>query len=52
MYGYIFLEYMCEYVCTGFISFMLKGKNLLDYTNLFFPNEHEKKDKIILKYYQ
>ena len=32
---------------------MLKGKSLLEYTNLFFPNESEKKkDKIILKYFQ
>ena len=29
----------------GFIDFMLKGKSLLDYTNLFFPNEHERKRK-------
>ena len=26
----------------GFIYFMLKGKSLLDYTNLFSPNEYEK----------
>ena len=25
---------MCEYFCIGFIDFMLKGKNLLKYTNL------------------
>ena len=31
---------------------MLKGKNLLDYSNLFSPNEYEKNDKIILKYFQ
>ena len=31
---------------------MLKGKTLLDYTNLFYPNEYEKNDKIILKYFQ
>ena len=30
---------------------MLKGKILLDYTNLFSPNEYEKNDKIILKYF-
>ena len=29
----------------------LKGKSLLDYTNLFSPNEYQKKDKII-KYFQ
>ena len=27
---------MCEYFCIGFIDFMLKGKNLLDYTIYFF----------------
>ena len=31
---------------------MLKGKTLLDYTNLFSPNECEKNDKTILKYFQ
>ena len=30
------------YFCTGFIDFMLEGKSLLDYTNLFSPNEYEK----------
>ena len=39
---------MCGYFCTGFIDFILKGKSLLDFTNLFSPNEYEKKDKIIL----
>ena len=43
---------MCGYFCIGFIDFMLKGKSLLDYTNLFSPNEYEKNDKIILKYFQ
>ena len=31
---------------------MLKGKSLLAYTNLFFPNNYEKNDKIIIKYFQ
>ena len=31
---------------------MLKGKNLLDYTNLLSPNDYEKNDKIILEYFQ
>ena len=26
---------MCGYFCVGFIDFMLKGKSLLVYTNLF-----------------
>ena len=41
---------MCEYFCIEFIDFMLKGKSLLEYTNLFSPNEHKKNDKITLKY--
>ena len=43
---------MCGYFCIGFIGFMLKGKSLLDYTNLFSPNEYGKKDKTILEYCQ
>ena len=43
---------MCEYFCIGFIDFTLKGKSLLDYTNLFSPKDYEKNDKIILKYIQ
>ena len=43
---------MCGYFCIGFIDFMLKGKSLLHYTNLFSPNDYEKNDKIILKYFQ
>ena len=30
---------MCRYVCTGFIDFILKGKSLLENTNLFFHDE-------------
>ena len=29
---------MCRYFCTGFIYFILKGKSLLEYKNLFSPN--------------
>ena len=43
---------MCGYFCIGFIDFMLKGKSLLEYTNLFSPNDYEKNDKTILKYFQ
>ena len=35
----------------GFIDFMLKNKILLNYTNLFSPNDYEN-DKIIVKYFQ
>ena len=43
---------MCRYFCIGFSDFMLKGKSLLDYTNLFSPNDYGKNHKIILKYFQ
>ena len=33
-----------EYFCIGLIDFMLKGKSLLDCTNLFSPNNYEKND--------
>ena len=40
---------MCGYFCIGCIDIMLKGKSLLQYKNLFSPNENKKKnDKIIL----
>ena len=38
---------MGEYFCIGFIDFMLKGKSLLDSTNLFSSDDYE---KIIPKY--
>ena len=40
---------MCGYFCIWFTDFVLEGKNLLDYTNLFSPNECEKNDEIILE---
>ena len=43
---------MYGYCCIGFIDFMLKSKSLLDYASLFSPNDYEKNDKIILKYFQ
>ena len=42
---------MCGYFCIGFIKFMLNGKSLTDYTNLFSPNHFNKNDNIILKYF-
>ena len=42
---------MCGYFCIGFIDFMFKGKTLTEYTNLFSPNNFEKNDDIILKYF-
>ena len=34
---------LCGYFCIGFIDFMLKGKNLAKYKNLFPPNNFKKK---------
>ena len=42
---------MCGYFCTGFIDFMLKGKSLVDYTNLFPANDFKSHDSIILNYF-
>ena len=42
---------MCGYFCTGFIDFMLAGKTLTEYTNLFSPNNFKKNDDIILNYF-
>ena len=38
---------MCGYFCIESINYMLKGKTLLDYTNLFSPNDFKNNDRII-----
>ena len=43
---------MCGFYCIAFIKYMLAGKTLLDYTNLFSPNDYKKNDKIIHKYFK
>ena len=42
---------MCGYYCIGFINFIFDGNSLTDYTRLFSPNNFEKNDDIILKYF-
>ena len=42
---------MCRYSCLGFIDFVLAGKTLTDFTNLFSPNNSKKNVDIILKYF-
>ena len=42
---------MRGYSCIGFINFMLAGKILTDFTNLFSPNDFKRNDDIILKYF-
>ena len=43
---------MSGFYCTAFIEYMLAGKTLLDYTNLFSPNGYKKNEKIIYKYFK
>ena len=43
---------MCGYFCIGFIDFMLAGKKLTDYTNLFSLHDLKKNDNIILSYFK
>ena len=43
---------MCGYFCIEFINYMLKGKTLLDYTNLFFPNDFKKNDRVIKRIFK
>ena len=43
---------MCGYYCIEFISYMLKGKALLDYANLSFPNDFKKNDQIIKRIFK
>ena len=43
---------MCGYFCIGFIDFMLAGKTLIDYTNMFSPHNFIKNDCIILSYFK
>ena len=42
---------MCGYFCVEFINYMLKGKTLLDYTNLFSPDDFKKKTIKLLEEY-
>ena len=43
---------MCGYFGIEFINHILKGKKLLDYTNLFSPNDFEKNDRIIKRLFK
>ena len=42
---------MCGYFSIGFIDFMLAGKTLTEFINLFSPNHFKKNDDIILNYF-
>ena len=43
---------MCGYFCIEFINYMLKGKTLLDYTNLFSPNDFKNNDQVIKRIFK
>ena len=47
----IYDSIMSGYFCIGFVDFMLTGKKLTDYTNLFSPYDFKKNDNIILSYF-
>ena len=42
---------MRGYFYIGFIDFILAGKTLTEFTNLFSPNNFKRNDNIILKYF-
>ena len=39
---------MCEYFCIGFVDSMFRGKSLIDFTNIFSPQDFTKNCKVIL----
>ena len=43
---------MCGYFCIEFINYMIKGKNLLDYTNLFSANHFKNNDQVIKRIFK
>ena len=43
MYGFYYI---------AFTEYMLAGKTLLDYTNMFSPNDYKKNGKLIYKYFK
>ena len=42
----------CGYFWIEFINYMLKGKTLLDYTNLFSPNDFKENDRVIKRIFK
>ena len=43
---------MWGYFCIAFIDFMLKGKTLLQFTNMFLPSDFDKNDVIVEKMFK
>ena len=42
---------MCKYFCIEFIDFMLAGKTLTDFSNIFSPSNFKRNNDIILNYF-
>ena len=40
---------MCGIYCIAFVGYIIAGKTLLDYTDLFSPNDYQNHDKITYK---
>ena len=49
---FIFYLFIYLFIYFAFIEYILAGKNLLDYTKLFSPNEYKNNDKITYKYFK
>ena len=43
---------MCGFYCNALIKYVIPGKTLLNDTNIFSPNDYQKNDKIIHKYFK
>ena len=43
---------MCGFYFIAFIEYMIAGKSLFGHTNLPFPNDYKKNDKIICKHFK
>ena len=43
---------MSGFYCVDFIEYMLAGKTLLEYTNLFSLDDYKKNEKIIYEYFK
>ena len=43
---------MCGFYCIAFIEYMLAGKTLLDYINLFSQDDYKNYDKVTYKYFK
>ena len=43
---------MCGFYCIVFIKFILAGRTLLHYSNLFFPNKYKQNDLKVYNYFK